>query len=73
VTASSRICVQQDVDLEDRLGRQSAGTVGTAGGEQTFVQRLDGFGAQCSQRDGAEVGEDVQAQLAAVAVEGDGP
>lgn len=63
---------QQHVDFEDGLGRQPAGAVGTSLDEEVFVQVLDLFGPQRPQRYVAKAGEDVQAQLSAVPVEGDG-
>lgn len=49
-----------DVNLQDGLAVEAAVAVSSAVGEQLRVERLEVLGAESTQRDGPDAGDDVQ-------------
>lgn len=60
---------QQQMDLVDRLRGETPGPVVTSTIEESLVEAFGILRVQITQHDGAERREDVQAQVAAVAVD----
>src|SRR5664279_5504489 len=56
------------MDLEDGLCVETTAVVGATGREQARVEAFEVFGAEVTDRDATEVGEDVELDVASIAV-----